>query len=180
VSRCTDQFGSGDIQVTLFWESTDDLDLVRPVNLPEHVPEPLQYGLTTNTGRPAEQLLAFRCAQWVFDNVRGDNVSYEDQGPSASGGRLDQDSNSGCGNVTTSPVENIYWPYGSALPGTYTIRVNLYERCDMSAYPAPAPIPFTVRVLWDGVVTYYPGTVATVNSDNDPAFMTLVVTKTYP
>ena len=50
----------------------------------------------------------------------------------------------------------------------------------MSAYPAPAPIPFTVRVLWDGVVTYYPGTVATVNSDNDPAFMTLVVTKTYP
>ena len=186
VSRCTDQFGSGDIQVALFWESTDDLDLVRPVNLPERVPEPLQYGLTTNTGRPAEQLLAFRCAQWVFDNARGDNVSFDSPGPSASGGILDQDSTPGCSNTTSTPspaeaiplpVENIYWPYGSALPGTYMIKVNLYGRCNGSTYPAPTAIPFTVRVLWNGVITEYPGTVATENPDDDLDLMVLV-TKT--
>ena len=83
--------GTGDVQVTLRWSSTADLDLA--------VTDPL--GGQTSFNTPT----------------------------SASGGTLDVDSNGGCDNPTTSPVENIFWPQGQSPDGDYTIYVTYFGAC---------------------------------------------------
>src|SRR5262249_31152886 len=71
------------------------------------------------------------------------------------GGQLDHGPHRGCGGLTDGPVENIFWPTGSAPAGAYTVRVTLYNYCG----DAPAQSPFTVRTLVDGVPTEYTGVV---------------------
>jgi hypothetical protein len=77
--------GSGDVQATLRWSSSADLDL--------HVKEP-----------------------------DGTEISYSSPGPTATGGKLDVDSNVGC--VPQSGVENVFWPDSGAPAGDYVISVN--------------------------------------------------------
>ncbi len=101
------QLGTGDVQITLIWNSTNDLDL------------------------------------WVQD-PNGVNIYYR-QPSSQSGGQLDVDANAGCRNVTTQPVENIFWPFGKAPPGEYVVWVNYYQQCEINA-----STPFTVRISVDG------------------------------
>jgi hypothetical protein len=73
---------------------------------------------------------------------------------SASGGRLDVDSNAGCSNTTTSPVENIFWPGGEAPGGQYTIKVHFFRRCGSSR-----PVTYEVVVNVDGRSAQFSGTV---------------------
>jgi hypothetical protein len=78
------------------------------------------------------------------------------------GGTLDVDSNAGCiGNLTSRPVENVFWPTGQAAAGTYTVFVNLYEVCGSN----PAPTNVTVSVTVKGQ-TVFSGQV-TVDTPND-------------
>lgn len=83
--------GGGDIQATLTWNSTADLDL--------HVIDP-----------------------------NGEEIYYS-QPTSESGGALDIDANAGCETVMPHPTENVYWPGGSAPPGTYYVWVETYASC---------------------------------------------------
>jgi hypothetical protein len=83
--------GTGDVQFTLRWDSTSDLDLA--------------------VTDPAGSLINFASRT------------------SPSGGSLDVDANANCGEENP-PVENIFWPPGTAPAGTYTIEVTLYSDCE--------------------------------------------------
>ena len=117
--------GTGDIQVTLRWTTTDDVDLA--VTGPD-----------------------------------GQAISWENTGPSPSGGTLDRDDNASCLAMTQSPIENIFWPTGQAPEGSYSIEVNLFQRCSVSS----EPISFEVRLLVQGTEETLTGTV----SDANPIF----------
>ena len=110
------ELGTGDIQVTLRWTTTDDLDLA------------------------------------VLDPF-GNTVAYYSPVVS-SGGQLDVDANAGCGGVTGSPIENIFWPPSQAPEGNYEIQVNLFSRCG-----GGGPINFEVRLLVQGDIQTLSGTV---------------------
>jgi hypothetical protein len=113
----TTALGTGDLQITLSWNSTDDLDLV------------------------------------VMD-PDGNLVSFET--PSiASGGQLDVDANALCQGVTSSPVENVFWPANGAPGGEYQVLISLYARCANSQ----GPIPFTLTMNVQGTVETFDGTV---------------------
>jgi hypothetical protein len=99
--------GTGDVQVTLLWDSTNDLDL------------------------------------WVTDPA-GETIYYR-HNQSASNGHLDVDANPACHELTTTPVENIFWPTGDAPQGTYTVLVNYYQKCQ-----EVEETPFQVRLLVNG------------------------------
>ena len=60
----------------------------------------------------------------------------------------------------TSPVENIFWPTGDAPSGSYTVFVYYYKQCEPNA-----PTSFHVRLLVDGQVSEYDGTVAAEKDD---------------
>jgi hypothetical protein len=81
----------------------------------------------------------------------GEEIYYAHR-ESASGGTLDIDANPDCYNPTYTPVENIFWPSGTAPFGTYTVKVNYYAHCD-----APRSPQFVVETLVDGTSTLYPG-----------------------
>ncbi len=61
---------------------------------------------------------------------------------SSTGGILDVDANGNCGNMVASPVENIYWPYGSAPSGGYQVQVVYYMTC---GYAGPVDYEVTVK-----------------------------------
>ena len=100
--------GTGDIQTTLRWSTTDDLDL--------------------EVIDPSNQRVFFQ------------------RKTVPSGGQLDVDSNAGCQNTITNPVENIFWPPAGAPRGNYVVRVNLYQRCATQT----GPIAFRLRLLVQG------------------------------
>lgn len=115
------ELGTGDVQVTLRWSTTDDLDL----------------SVTDPSGEEA--------------SFRNTLVS--------SGGELDVDSNAGCANTNTNPVENIFWPTGGAPTGDYVATVTFFSRCQSEAQE----IQFTVTLLVKGNQTELTGAVSSEN-----------------
>jgi hypothetical protein len=91
------ELGTGDIQFTLRWASTADIDMA----------------VTDPTGERVDFLT--------------DSVS--------SGGRLDIDANGNCNELDDTPVENIFWPPGTAPIGTYTVEIDYFSECDGGAGP---------------------------------------------
>ena len=93
---------TGDIQVSVSWSDTSDVDL--------HVIDP-----------------------------NNEEVYYSHL-TSASGGHLDIDSNAGCTDDSDAlhPAgyhknnENIYWPVGAAIPGTYKVILHYFSPCGLS------------------------------------------------
>ncbi|MGE5152195.1 MAG: hypothetical protein ACM3II_18910 [Rhodospirillaceae bacterium] len=71
---------------------------------------------------------------------------------SGCGGTLDVDMNSGP-NKSTTPVENVFWPGGSAASGQYKVFVVLYDR---HGDQRPS-IPFQVRIKNGGSERTVPG-----------------------
>jgi uncharacterized protein YfaP (DUF2135 family) len=113
--------GTGDVQVTLIWNSYNDLDL------------------------------------YVTDPA-GDTIFWL-QPTSPSGGQLDVDANYNCiRDMTANPVENIFWLAAHAPQGDYAVGVKYYQNCP----PAPMSESYTVRVLVDGNVQEFTGTVSTI------------------
>lgn len=100
-----DKVGSGDIQVSLSWDKTNDLDL--------YVVDP--YGCTIYYGHkndsppvPTGSVPGARCL--------------------GLGAEQDRDANIGC-PATGPRNENIYWPPGVAPEGQYSVMVNNYSAC---------------------------------------------------
>jgi uncharacterized protein YfaP (DUF2135 family) len=83
----------------------------------------------------------------------GNLINYQNTS-SSSGGRLDVDANGWCNNLTTAPVENIYWDYGTAPSGHYVVEVWYWFECNEEA----GPMDYTVILTVDGVTTTYTGT----------------------
>jgi uncharacterized protein YfaP (DUF2135 family) len=104
--------GTGDIQATLTWDSTNDLDL------------------------------------WVTD-PSGDTIYYRNS-LSSTGGELDVDANADCLNLTTDPIENIFWDTGEAPMGRFEVAVQYFKQCETNA-----PISYHLRLEVDGEVTEY-------------------------
>lgn len=91
----------------------------------------------------------------------GERIFYNHP-TSASSGFLDVDANRGCdGNITSRPVENIYWPTGAAPRGNFSVEVEYYERCLLSILSASPEDNYTVRVLVDDQVKEFSGTLTT-------------------
>jgi hypothetical protein len=63
-------------------------------------------------------------------------------GTSPTGGLLDVDCNSGSGRLCPAPVENIYWPHGSAPSGRYLFWAHAH-----ALIPAEAPLSYQLQVL---------------------------------
>jgi hypothetical protein len=106
---------TGDIEVTLAWNSHNDLDL--------------------------------SCV-----DPHGERIFYGHK-HSRSGGELDVDANF-LAPFTDEPVENIYWPFGHALKGLYTIQINHYEN-----HSGNEPTPYRVVVLERGHLHQFRGVI---------------------
>ena len=75
----------------------------------------------------------------------GDEIYYGKR-TSPSGGKLDLDSNAACGlnpDHTFGSNENIVWPLGGGAHGTYTVRLDYWSACGVSA---PTQYVVTVAV----------------------------------
>jgi hypothetical protein len=68
---------------------------------------------------------------------------------SATGGLLDVDCNGASDRVCESPVENVYWPAGTAPAGTYTYWLEAH-----SVIPAEAPLSYELQLLRGAGVTW--------------------------
>lgn len=103
----------------------------------------------------------------------GDTVGYFNPRV-ASGGALDVDANAFCFDIMNDPVENIFWPTGEAPPGEYTVIISLYALCDGVERPAdPASnrsVDFSLRVLVQGEIREFTGTVSPSQSDAQYSF----------
>jgi hypothetical protein len=78
----------------------------------------------------------------------GAEIYYSNR-TSPSGGQLDRDANPGCGSLTTSPVENVFWARDTAPRGQYTVKVRYYSDCGERG-----PVQFRLRIVADGRVVY--------------------------
>jgi hypothetical protein len=101
--------GTGDVQITLNWNNTANLDL--------HVVDPTGYEIYS--GAPV----------------------------APTGGRLELDANALCYVATPNPVENIYWPTGTAPSGQYGVSVHYKSPCF-----GEGPATYTITVRNNGVV----------------------------
>jgi hypothetical protein len=99
--------GTGDVQVTLEWDSNADLDL-------------------------------------AVTDPTGEEVSFSNSGPTATGGELDVDSNVGCDDEGS--VENIFWPPGQAPAGEYTASVTGFTTDTCSQGAQSGDFVLTIRV----------------------------------
>ncbi len=86
------------------------------------------------------------------EDPSGEIIFYGNRA-SSTGAILDVDTNAGCGgNMTNSPVENIYWPLRSAPQGSYRVRVVYYAQCtDQES------TPFEVTLLNNGQTQTFTG-----------------------
>jgi len=86
----------------------------------------------------------------------GTEIDYINTGPTATGGRLDVDSNVECEN--DGGVENVFWPVGEAPSGSYTVTVVGFRlsRDDGSDCGGG---DFTLTITVEGVEQVLTGTV---------------------
>jgi hypothetical protein len=77
----------------------------------------------------------------------GDEIYYS-QRTSPSGGKLDLDSNAACSrnsDHTFKSNENVVWPLGGGAHGTYTVRLDYWSACGVTA-----PTQYVVTVATAG------------------------------
>lgn len=108
---------TGEITVTLLWNSHGDLDLV--VNC------------------PTDRQLDYR-------------------NPAECGGTLDVDANTARDKLQDRPVENVFWPAGKAMSGTYRIAVRYVPRKDEQS---PRETSYQVRLSRGGQESVFKGTI---------------------
>ncbi|MBK7857417.1 MAG: hypothetical protein IPJ65_02090 [Archangiaceae bacterium] len=133
---CVLNGGGGPVQVTLRWNTIEDLDL--------HLLEPRPGGATCEIS-------------YDDDNQPGN--------PSSCGamGSLDLDSEAACPSPPDNVnIENIIYPAGATAPsGTYTVWVNHYENCDTSL----TMVPFELEVRFNGNLVGVCGVFVPTDSD---------------
>lgn len=141
------QPGTGDVSFRLHWQGETDLDL--------HVVDPLERhtGMVVYSaaGSTEEQLVAMRHA--VAEKLEGE-AADPDRVPA---GVLDVDCNASPHQICPRPIENVFWPEGTAPAGRYTFWVHLFQPILESA--TEREVSFTVEVRrGDRVVDVFRGT----------------------
>ncbi|MCG8455218.1 MAG: hypothetical protein MI919_02985 [Holophagales bacterium] len=118
--------GTGDISFRLRWEGTSDLDL--------HVFDPAgrHVGVMTweDLWNPDDSLSARRRAE-----------EAQARAGHAPPGILDIDCNADPEKMCPRPIENIFWPEGTALRGEYRTAVRLFQQ----VY-GPGPVAYTLEI----------------------------------
>lgn len=84
---------------------------------------------------------------------------------SSSGGNLDVDANAACNDMSANPVENIFWPYGGAPGGSYSVYVVYFRDC--GAY---GPVNYEITLTLGGQV--YDVISGTVYDEGEYQFVT--------
>jgi uncharacterized protein YfaP (DUF2135 family) len=97
-----------------------------------------------SAGRPKEDKLI---------EPSGEKIYFEHP-ESNSGGKLDIDRNRQA--LTSLPIENIYWPIGSAPRGSYVVQVLFYKRNQNSI----SSVPVSIQVKVAGTTNLYTGQVS--------------------
>jgi hypothetical protein len=121
-----------DIQFTLTWGSTNDLDLI--------VIDPEGYVV----GYPVEEIA-------IEEALEEAEEAWEISGGY---GYIDHDANAYCEETTTAPIENIYYPEDTAPSGTYTVQVQYFMPCDQGDFQN-----YTLTIQMGGmIVEVYEGT----------------------
>lgn len=142
--------GTGDVSFRLVWEGSADLDL--------HVTDPLGrhtgVALAAARGTPAEQIEAARAA--LAAQIAREQGGVETESPPA--GILDIDCNGSQHQICPEPIENVYWPTGTAQRGDYTFWVHLFQPLLESASVDHVPFHLEVR-RGDTVVERHAGRV---------------------
>lgn len=88
---------------------------------------------------------------------QGNTVWYKNKSV-PSGGVLDIDMNAAGSVCRTDPIENIYWPIGSAPQGKYSVVLTYFAKNDN----ADIVTPYTVKVKHGETVDTYTGTLTAV------------------
>ncbi|MEM6591800.1 MAG: hypothetical protein AAF651_08080 [Cyanobacteria bacterium P01_C01_bin.73] len=101
----------------------------------------------------------------------GDTVAYFNP-RIPSGGQLDVDANAACNDIFADPVENIFWPEGQSPSGEFTVIVSLFSLCSDIGQPdfSDRAIDFSVRVLVQGEIREYSGTVSPSAAESEFSF----------
>lgn len=145
---CDLRGSSGDLQVTLRFPKSEDLDL--------HLVEPVDAGV---------------CEIW-YGNPNVDAgpppipLPFPIPMPASCGayGWLDLDSNAAC-NLDNVNIENIIYPPNRPVHlGTYKVRVDYYQNCS-----ATSAVPYEVEVRAGGTARYYCGSFNPNQADNGSA-----------
>jgi hypothetical protein len=80
-------------------------------------------------------------------------ICFSNRKSTSTGGELDIDQNAH-EPFNSSPVENIYWPFGGAPPGLYRVFVVFYApHCEINA------TPFLVRTVVQGRTNFFRSTI---------------------
>jgi hypothetical protein len=103
----------------------------------------IQVSLAWNNGNDLDLIMVCPSGEVIFFGRRR----------SACGGRLDIDRNA-AGPFDFAPVENIFWPTGTAPSGRFTVLVKHYRN-----HGSPDPTGYVVRVTGDGKSREFRGTV---------------------
>jgi hypothetical protein len=82
----------------------------------------------------------------------GEQISFSNRGPTATGGQLDVDSNIGCPEGVNSGVENIFWPPGGAPAGSYLVEVTGFSVGDDTCGGGDYVLTIRVAGLEDQVI----------------------------
>lgn len=134
--------GTGDVSFRLLWDGPADLDL--------HVDDP--NGRHVGVQMPWHFLPSEERDQ--LDALRR---SLGKDAPDAPGekGILDIDCNASADRMCARPIENVYWPAGTASRGLYRVRVVLFQKLN-----SDEEIPFVLEIRQgERVVRKVPGAV---------------------
>ncbi len=137
---------AGELAPAFVAANRDELESLMP---PEPA-DPGEFTVPADLGSGDVQVTLFWTAPVDLDlkvtDPEGFLISFSDR-TSPSGGQLDRDANYPCGsNVTSSPVENIFWPEGEALRGGYGVQVWYTSPCSTGG----GPVDFTLIVRVGG------------------------------
>ena len=77
----------------------------------------------------------------------------------AQGGQLDLDSNPAC-SLDNVNNENITWLTSTPVPGTYTVRLDLWSACTQ-----PGPFPYIITITVNGETSLYQGELLATDAD---------------
>ncbi|HMR03175.1 MAG TPA: hypothetical protein PKA43_07375, partial [Candidatus Competibacter phosphatis] len=90
----------------------------------------------------------------VVNCPTGRQLDYRN--PAECGGTLDVDANTARDKLQDRPVENVFWPAGKAMSGTYRIAVRYVPRKDEQS---PQETSYQVRLSRGGQESVFKGTI---------------------
>lgn len=128
----TSSDGLGDVTLRLNCEqppTPTPLPSPTPSPTPTEIPEPTPIA---GLGSGEVQITLLWYSRVDLDlhatTPSGVTIFYENRAPQ-SGGFLDRDSNGFCATAVSNPIENIYWPVGTAEDGEYSVNVVYFSEC---------------------------------------------------